>query len=135
MTSPEELREQGLFPEYAITEHELELFDLYERAGMEGENSVYTPEKAQGELERLGYDSSSWVRIVSERIGSHDVRALALIALGNRPRIQHTVYLNLRTIDYLEGGSLINDTGIQPTLNDETMHTEALTQAIQKTSN
>lgn len=132
MTEPEDLRSANLFPEWGITEHERNLLELYKEAGTVGD-AVYTPTKAQRELKGLGYDPSSWERIVKEKIGSHDVRSLAVIALGNHPRILYGIYSNQRAIDYIEGWPpLQNEIGIAPVLNNPTWQTEALKQAIQR---
>jgi hypothetical protein len=129
MSAPEDLRSQNLFPEFGITENEKFMLEAYQ-GKIDGLDSWVTPGEAQKTLQGLGYDASLWERVVREKIGSHDIRSLAIIALGNEARIQYVIYANLRVIDHYEGWPpLRNNIGIGPTLQDEAVHTEALRQA------
>jgi hypothetical protein len=84
MTNPEEAHTQSPLPEYGITEFETIMFEG-NRNGQDDPTLVITPEEAQRELERLGYDSTLWEKIVAEKKGSHDTRIYAIVALGNSP--------------------------------------------------
>lgn len=118
-------------PEYGLTEYEHVMF-----AGGGELVGLRRPEDAQRSLESQGYDSSTWERIVREKIGSHDTRTDAVVALGTQPRLAFVVSSNLRAIDHIEGWPASkSEAGIAPLLRITTMHMQALTTLIEETGN
>lgn len=64
------------------------------------------PEEAKRRLEFLGYTEDTYDRLMSDGIdgmkfGSHEVRALVIIAQGSKPRFLGDVYKEIRIADGL----------------------------------
>jgi hypothetical protein len=132
MSNVGELGEQDLFPEYGLTAMEIATFKPDQDHGNVS-TSGCTPQEARAFLENLLHEPSTWHKIVSERLISHEVQAFAVIALGNVRRIHSILYANFHTLDYCEKQAPRNrkDAIVEAMLENPKAQTEALKRVIE----
>jgi hypothetical protein len=65
------------------------------------------PERAKEKLEDMGYTPNLWGKLLSDKLASHEVRALITIALGTEPQLLGEVYMNIREQDGLPRDRLV----------------------------
>jgi hypothetical protein len=129
MSVSELFASQDRFPELGITEYEIQLLEE------EDQNKYWaTPEEAKARLEALGYDYGTFEGIVSERKGSHEVRASAVIALGMSPRRVEVLVANLMTLDVLAGRVTLGNSRnyFSLTTQNRDRQTQAVREAIER---